>query len=84
MNKSDFIKTLESTTGYTYEQCAVINDVLENHFVFRKKNEPKVVAELAEKLAVDEAEAIKIYEKSMAILRTEIKAARRHPFGERK
>ena len=84
MNKSDFIKALESTTEYSFDQCAVINDVLENHFVFRKKNKSKVVAELSERLAVDEATADRIYEQAMAILHAEIKAAKRHPFGERK
>ena len=84
MNKSDFIKTLENTTEYSYEQCVVINDVLENHFVFRKKNKPKVVAELSAQLAVEKAEADNIYEQAMAIIRSEIKAAKRHPFGERK
>lgn len=84
MNKSDFIKELESKTNYSAEQCAVINDVLENHFVFRKKNKPKAVAELSERLSVDEAEADSIFEQAMAIIRAEIKTAKRHPFGERK
>ena len=84
MNKSDFIKALESTTGYNLQQCTAINDVLENHFVFRKKNKAKVVAELSERLSVDEATADRIYEHAMAIIRSEIKAAKRHPFGERK
>ena len=84
MNKSEFIKELGSKTNYTEEQCAVINDVLENHFIFRKKNKPKVIAELTERLAVDEAEADSVYEQAMAIIHAETKAAKRHPFGERK
>lgn len=84
MNKSDFIKELKSKTDYTEQQCIVINGVLENHFVFRKKNKLKVVAELSERLSVDEAEADSIFEQAMAIIRAEIKTAKRHPFGERK
>lgn len=84
MNKSGFLTELESKTGYTAEQCVLINDVLENHFIFRKKNKPKVLAELKERLAVDETEADKIYGQAMAIIRSEIKAAKRRPFGERK
>lgn len=84
MNKSDFIKELQSQTDYTAEQCAVINGVLENHFVFRKKNKPKVIAELSERLAVDETEAAGVYEQAMQIIHAEIKNAKRHPLGERK
>lgn len=81
MNKSDFIKELESITQYSAEQCTVINDVLENHYIFRKKNKPKVVAELSERLGVDEAEADNIYETSMSIIKTEMGRAVRRPIG---
>lgn len=83
MNKSEFIKELERKTQYSAEQCAVINDVLENHFVLRKKNKPKVVAELIERLGVDEAEADSVYEMSMSIIKTEIKHATRRPIGSK-
>ena len=84
MNKSEFIKELQTKTDYTEEQCAIINDVLENHFIFRKKNKIKVVAELSARLGIDEAEADGVYEQAMAIIRAEIKSAKRRPFGERK
>lgn len=83
MNKSDFIKELESKTQLSAEQCAVINDVLENHYIFRKKNKPKIVAELSERLGVDEAEADRIFELSMSIIRTEMKHAARRPIGSK-
>lgn len=83
MNKSDFIKELESKTQYTAEQCAVINDVLENHFVLRKKNKPKIVTELSARLGVDEAEADSVYETSMSIIKTEMKHAVRRPLGSK-
>lgn len=82
MNKTDFIKALESRTEYSFEQCAAINDVLENHFIFRKKNKPKVVAELSERLGVGETEANDLFELSVSILKAEIKAVKRRPFGK--
>lgn len=84
MNKSDFIKELQSQTEYTSEQCAVINDVLEDHFIFRKKNKPAIVADLAEKLSVDDAEADKIYELCMSIINAEKKRVLKHPLGSNK
>ena len=84
MNKSGFIEKLQQETNYSEEQCILINDVLESHFIFRKKNKPKVVADLVEKLAVDEAEADRVYELCMTIIRAEKKAALKHPFGSLK
>lgn len=83
MNKSDFIKELESKTQLSAEHCAVVNDVLENHYIFRKKNKPKVVAELSERLSVEEAEADNIFELAMGIIKTEIKHAARRPLGSK-
>lgn len=83
MNKSEFIKELQSKTDYSEEQCNIINSALENHFIFRKKNKPKVVAELSERLDVDEAEADSVYEMSMSIIKTEIKHATRRPIGSK-
>lgn len=82
MNKTEFIKELEIKTNYSPEQCTVINDVLENHFILRKKNKPKVVAELSERLAVGNAEAEKIYGQVMEIINAQIKTAKRRPFGD--
>lgn len=84
MNKSDFIKELQNKTEYTAEQCTLINDVLENHFIFRKKNKPAVVADLAEKLSVDIAEADNIYEICMGIIRAEKKRVLKRPLGSHK
>lgn len=83
MNKSDFIKELESKTQLSAEQCAVVNDVLESHFIFRKKNKPKVVAELSAKLSVDETEADSVFEQAMSIIKSELKHAARRPLGSR-
>ena len=84
MNKSGFIKELQNRTGYTAEQCTVINEVMESHFIFRKKNKPAITADLTEKLSIGQAEAERIYELSMAIIRSAKKDALKRPFGERK
>ena len=84
MNKSGFIEKLQQETNYTQEQCILINDVLESHFIFRKKNKPKAVADLVEKLAVEEEEADRVYELCLSIIRAEKKATLKHPFGSRK
>ncbi len=84
MNKTDFIKELERQTKLSAEQCAAVNDVLENNFIFRKKNNPKIVAELSERLDIDEAEADGIFELSMSIIKSESKHALRHPLGSKR
>lgn len=84
MNKSEFIKELESQTQLSAEQCVIVNDVLENHFIFRKKNNPSIVADIANKLSIDETEADAIFELCMGIIRAEKKNALKHPFGSRK
>lgn len=81
MNKTGFIQELQNRTEYTEQQCIVINSVLEDHFIFRKKNKPKVVADIAAKLSVEEPEADAIYETCMAIINEEKKNALKHPLG---
>lgn len=83
MNKSEFIKELESKAGLSAEQCATVNDVLENNFIFRKKNKPKIVTELSERLGVNEEESDKIFEQAMSIIKSETKHALRRPFGSK-
>ena len=84
MIKSDFIEVLHKKTQYTIEECTIINDVLENHFIFRKKNKPIVVAEIAQRLSVEEDEADTIYELCMSIIHAEKQRVLRHPFGSDK
>ncbi len=84
MNKSGFIEELYEKSKYTVEECTIINDVLENHFIFRKKNKPVVVTEIAQRLSVEEVEADNIYELCMSIIHAEKKRVLRHPFGSNK
>ena len=41
MNKQGFIEELVKQTGYTKEQCIIINDSLEDNFLFGKSNKEK-------------------------------------------
>ena len=83
MNKTDFIKELEIQIKLSAEQCAAVNDVLENNFIFRKKNKLKIVAELAERLGVGETEADSIFERSISIIKSEVNHSLRHPLGSK-
>ena len=34
MNKTEFIKELSKQTGYDEQKCILINDIIENYFIF--------------------------------------------------
>ena len=82
MNKSEFIKKLQNETSFSEEKCTLINDVLEKHFLIGKNNKSKVVAELGEKLSMEESDAEKIYNISNGIIVNEVKNKLKHPFGQ--
>lgn len=84
MNKTEFINQLQLKTGYSNEQCVIINQTLEQRLFFRKKNKTKTVNDLVETLSVTETEAEKIYEIATEIIKTELDNVKRHPFGSRK
>ena len=37
MNKIGFIKELSKQTGYDEQKCILINDIIENYFIFGRK-----------------------------------------------
>lgn len=41
MNKIGFIKELSNETGYSEQECILINNVIENYFIFGKKTKIK-------------------------------------------
>ena len=43
MNKNGFIKELSKQTGYDEEKCILINNVIENYFIFGRKNKDKII-----------------------------------------
>ena len=79
MNKSEFIKRLKEETNYSEDKCALVNNILENNFIFGKKNKQKIIDELIQKKFTED-EAENIYDISINIIITEIKNKIKHPF----
>ena len=65
MNKNSFIKELSKQTGYDEEKCILINDVIENHFIFGRKNKDKIIQDLQVKASLSEDDAENIYDISI-------------------
>lgn len=84
MNKIGFIKELSKQTGYDEEKCILINNVIENYFIFGKKNKEKIIKELQIKASLNEDDSENIYDISMKIITGEIKNKLKHPFKSKK
>ncbi len=80
MNKSKFIKKLSEETGYNKEKCILINNVLENYFIFGRKNKENIIQDLETKVNLSEDDAENVYDISMKIITVEIKDKLRYPF----
>ena len=80
MNKSKFIKELSKETGDSKEKCLLINNVLENYFIFNKSNREAIIQDLKLKVSLSEDEAENVYDISMRIIKEEIKNKIKHPF----
>lgn len=80
MNKTGFIKELSKQTGYDEEKCTLINSIIENYFIFGKKNKDKIIQDLQIKASLSEDDAENIYDILIKILTGEIKNKLKHPF----
>ena len=60
MNKEKFIQELSNKTGYSKENCTIINSVLEDNFLIGKKNKDKIITSLKEKLNLDDVKANRV------------------------
>lgn len=80
MNKTEFICELSKATTCTQEECAIINDVLESHFILSKKKKAEIIADLMNRLDCDENKADEIYNASMQIITGNVKDKLKHPF----
>ena len=80
MNKTGFIKELSKQTGYDEEKCNLINNIIENYFIFGRKNKDKIIQDLQIKANLSEDDAENIYDIAMKILTGEIKNKLKHPF----
>lgn len=80
MNKSGFIKKLSKQTGYDEEKCILINNIIENYFIFGRKNKDKIIQDLQVKTSLNEDDAENVYDITVKIITEEIKNKLRHPF----
>lgn len=80
MNKTEFIKELTKQLPYSEEQCAVIDSILEDNFFISKQSREKIVAEIEQKLQIDNQAASEVYATAINIVNAELKNKLRHPF----
>lgn len=80
MNKREFIKELSSQTGYNEQKCILIDNVIENYFIFGKKNREKIIKDLQIKASLNEDDAENAYDIAIKIITGEIKNKLKHPF----
>ena len=83
MNKTNFIKELSKQTKYNEEKCILINNVIENYFIFGRKNKDRIIKDLQIKVNLSEEDSENVYDISMGIIIKEIKYKLRHPFNKR-
>lgn len=81
MNKSKFINKLSKETGYSEEQCILINNVIENYAIFRKSNRENIINDLKSNVCLSEDDAENVYDISLRIIKAEIKNKIKHPFN---
>lgn len=70
MNSEDFISQLVSETGLTQEQGVAANGIFESTFLAGNKNKDFIIAQIVEKLGVDESQANMIYNVAIGLLTT--------------
>lgn len=61
MNKQKYVEKLMEVTKREENECIIINDVLENHFIIGRNNKEKIMNDFQEKLNIDKEEADKLY-----------------------
>lgn len=80
MNKMGFIKELSKQTGYDEQKCILINNIIENYFIFGRKNKDKIIKDLQIKTSLNEDDAENVYDIGVKIITMEIKDKLKHPF----
>lgn len=80
INKKRFINELQDNTNLSYEECLIVNNILENNFIFNKKKKEKVINELILQLNINDERANEIYNEIMQFISSKIKEKIKHPF----
>lgn len=68
MNKKDFINKLKELTNYSEENCILINEIIESHFIIGRNNKIKIMNDFIEKLKISEEKADELYNICMQII----------------
>ena len=80
INKKSFINQLQDNTNLSYEECLIVNNILENNFIFNKKKKEKVINELIAQLNISDDRANEIYGVIMEFVSSKIKEKIKHAF----
>ncbi len=80
MNKTLFLKEIKEKTNLSEEDVLKISDTLDDTFIIGKKNKEKMIESFISKLGISDAEAERIYEIIMDIMKNAIKDKLKHPF----
>ena len=80
INKKRFINELQDNTNLSYDECLIVNNILENNFIFNKKKKEKVINELILQLNINDERANEIYNEIMQFISSKIKEKIKHPF----
>lgn len=80
MNKTYFLEQLKEETKLSEKDVLALSSILDDHFVFGKKNKDKIVSDIKEKLEVSNERAEEIYNITMSIISSNLKDKLKHPF----
>lgn len=80
MNKTYFLEQLKEETNLSEKDVLALSSILDDHFVFGKKNKDKIVSDIKGKLEVSNDKAEEIYNITMSIISSNVKDKLKHPF----
>ena len=61
MNKEEYIKVLMVKTNRSEEECIVLNEIIEKHFIIGKNNKEKIMEDIIQELHLEYKEADDLY-----------------------
>ena len=61
MNKEKYIKVLMVKTNRSEEECIVLNEIIEKHFIIGKNNKEKIIEDIIQELHLEYKEADDLY-----------------------
>lgn len=80
MNKKEWLRELQTETGYSEEKCLQVNEIIESQIWFGKRGRETVITKFIEEFHLEQTEAEKLYEISQKIIATGFKNSIQHPF----